>query len=138
MAIILIAVVLAVITGLNNFGKPISRTMWLAGALHRIVDRSGPDTVDLFTFLTLSDFQSFANDFAHRIVFAGQPSRRRGLPRANPGSELVLCFVDSCVKSRNSRMVASAFDCWLVSSRICSFGSIERWLHELAEGQRGA
>ena len=29
MAIILIAVVLAVITGLNYFGKPISRTMWL-------------------------------------------------------------------------------------------------------------
>ena len=29
MAIILIAVVLAAITGLNYFGKPISRTMWL-------------------------------------------------------------------------------------------------------------
>ena len=29
MAIILIAVVLAVITGLNYFGKPISRTVWL-------------------------------------------------------------------------------------------------------------
>src|SRR5260370_20129242 len=29
MAIILIAIVLAVITGLNYFGKPISRTMWL-------------------------------------------------------------------------------------------------------------
>jgi len=29
MAIILIAVVLAVITCLNYFGKPISRTMWL-------------------------------------------------------------------------------------------------------------
>ncbi|MFY9988702.1 MAG: hypothetical protein WAK31_28375 [Chthoniobacterales bacterium] len=29
MAVILIAVVLAVITGLNYFGKPISRTMWL-------------------------------------------------------------------------------------------------------------
>jgi hypothetical protein len=29
MAIIFIAVVLAVITGLNYFGKPISRTMWL-------------------------------------------------------------------------------------------------------------
>jgi len=29
MAIILIAVVLAVITVLNYFGKPISRTMWL-------------------------------------------------------------------------------------------------------------
>jgi hypothetical protein len=29
MAIILVAVVLAVITGLNYFGRPISRTMWL-------------------------------------------------------------------------------------------------------------
>ena len=29
MAVILIAVVLAVITGLNYFGRPISRTMWL-------------------------------------------------------------------------------------------------------------
>ena len=29
MAIILIAVVMAVMTGLNYFGKPISRTMWL-------------------------------------------------------------------------------------------------------------
>ncbi len=32
----------------------------VAGALHPIVGRSGPDTVGLFTFLTLSDFQSFA------------------------------------------------------------------------------
>jgi hypothetical protein len=29
MAIILVAVVLAVITGLNYFGRPISRTVWL-------------------------------------------------------------------------------------------------------------
>jgi hypothetical protein len=32
----------------------------VAGALHPIVGRSGPDTVGLFTSLTLSDFQSFA------------------------------------------------------------------------------
>jgi hypothetical protein len=30
MAIILIAVVLAVITGANYFGRPITRTLWLA------------------------------------------------------------------------------------------------------------
>jgi hypothetical protein len=59
MAIILIAVVLAVITGLNYFGKPISRTMWLVLFIP-IGDRCGPHTVGLFTFLTLSDFQSFA------------------------------------------------------------------------------
>jgi hypothetical protein len=47
----------------------------VAGALHPIVGRSGPDTVELFTFLTLSDFQSVAKWFAHRIVFAGQGSR---------------------------------------------------------------
>ena len=29
----------------------------VAGALHHIVGRSGPDTVGLFTFLTLSDFR---------------------------------------------------------------------------------
>jgi hypothetical protein len=55
MAIILIAVVLALITGLNYFGKPIANDV--AGALHPIVGRSGPDTVGLFTFLTLSDFR---------------------------------------------------------------------------------
>jgi hypothetical protein len=32
----------------------------VASALHPIGGRSGPDTVGLFTFLTLSDFQSFA------------------------------------------------------------------------------
>jgi ABC-type thiamin/hydroxymethylpyrimidine transport system permease subunit len=59
MAIILIAVVLAVITGLNYFGKTnISNDV--AGAFHPIGGRSGPDTVGLFTFLTLRDFQSFA------------------------------------------------------------------------------
>jgi hypothetical protein len=59
MAIILISVVLAAITGLNYFGKPnISNDV--VGALHPIVGRSSPDTVGLFTFLTLSDFPSFA------------------------------------------------------------------------------
>jgi hypothetical protein len=29
----------------------------VAGALHHIVGRSGPDTVGLFTFLTFSDFR---------------------------------------------------------------------------------
>jgi hypothetical protein len=32
----------------------------VAAALHPIVGRSSPDTVGLFTFLTLSDFPSFA------------------------------------------------------------------------------
>jgi hypothetical protein len=32
----------------------------VAGTLHPIVGRCGPHTVGLFTFLTLSDFQSFA------------------------------------------------------------------------------
>ena len=32
----------------------------VAGALHPVGGRSGSDTVGLFTFLTLSDFQSFA------------------------------------------------------------------------------
>ena len=51
MAVILIAVVLAVIGGLNYFGKTnISNDV--AGALHPVVGRSGPDPVGLFTFLT--------------------------------------------------------------------------------------
>ena len=56
MAVILIAVVLAVITGLNYFGKPISRTMWLvlfilsSVALILIL-------LTYFTFLTLSNFR---------------------------------------------------------------------------------
>ena len=51
MAVILIAVVLAVISGLKLFRKTnISNDV--AGALHPIVGRSGPDPVDLFTFLT--------------------------------------------------------------------------------------
>jgi len=32
----------------------------VAGAPHPIVRRSGPDTVGIFTFLTPSDFRSFA------------------------------------------------------------------------------
>jgi hypothetical protein len=59
MSIILIEVVLAVITGVNYFGKT-NIANDVAGALHPISGRSGPDTVGLFTFLTLSDFQSFA------------------------------------------------------------------------------
>jgi hypothetical protein len=56
MAIILIAIVLAVITGLNYFAKPISRTMWLVLFILSS-RRSGPDTIDLFPFLTLSNFR---------------------------------------------------------------------------------
>ena len=59
MAVILIAVILAVITGVNYFGRPISRTMWLVLFIP-IGGRSGPDAIGLFMFLTLSDFQSFA------------------------------------------------------------------------------
>ena len=65
----------------------------MAGALHPIGGRSGPDTVGLFTFLTLSDFQSFANDFGHRVVFAGQTSRKRRLRYGNAGSVLLLGLV---------------------------------------------
>jgi hypothetical protein len=45
----------------------VSHALWqtnianeVAGALHPIGGRSGPDAIGLFIFLTLSDFQSFA------------------------------------------------------------------------------
>jgi hypothetical protein len=58
-----------VITGLNYFGKP-NIANDVAGVLRPIVGRSGLDTVDLFTFLTLSDF---------RVSFGISKSMRRGL-----------------------------------------------------------
>jgi hypothetical protein len=49
--------------GPNNRPKLFRKTYIsndVAGALHPIVARCGPDTVGLFTFLMVSDFQSFA------------------------------------------------------------------------------
>jgi hypothetical protein len=47
----------------------------VAGALHPIVGRFGPDTVDLFTFLTLSDFRvSFGNSRRGTTIFIGARS----------------------------------------------------------------
>ena len=56
MAIILIAADLAVITRPELFRKT-NIANDVAGTLHPVVGRSGPDTIDLFPFLTLSNFR---------------------------------------------------------------------------------
>jgi hypothetical protein len=95
MAIILIAVVLAVITGLNYFGKPISRTMWLVLFILSAV-LSGPDTVGLFTFLTLERLsRASPNDLPIGSCSPGNEAEVRRLPHANAGSDLVPQFVTS-------------------------------------------
>jgi len=64
MAIILIAVVLAVITGLTKLFRKTNIANDVAGALHPIVGRFGPDTIELFTFVTLQRLaRALPNDF---------------------------------------------------------------------------
>jgi hypothetical protein len=68
----------------------------VAGALHPIGGRSGPDTVGLFTFLTLERLsRASPNDLPIGSCSPGNEAEVRRLPHANAGSDLVPQFVTS-------------------------------------------
>jgi hypothetical protein len=59
----------------------------VAGALHPVVGRSGPDTVGLFTFLTFSDFpRASPNDLPIGSCSPANEAEVRRLPHAKAGS----------------------------------------------------